>query len=98
MSLGKGWIVWLREIIRRRVGRVGKGGGSCGRMAVVSVEVAEGPEVEMVEVMVEAEVEVVLGVAEIFSVVKMIGLWRVVDVRFSVEARAGYLLCVCPCP
>jgi hypothetical protein len=72
-------------------------GGSCGRMAIVSVEVAEGP-----EAVVEAEVEVVVAemaeVAEMFSVVKMIGLWRAVDVRLSVEAKAGYLLCPCVCP
>lgn len=96
ISLEKLWIVW-REIIKRRVGRVGKGGGSCGRMAIVSVEVAEGP-----EAVVEAEVEVVVAemaeVAEMFSVVKMIGLWRAVDVRLSVEAKAGYLLCPCVCP
>lgn len=73
-----------REITSRRVGSVDHGGGRDGRNAIVSAVVPE--------------LDAMLVVGEIFSVLKKIGACKVAETLFDTAARAGYFPTFpCPC-
>lgn len=72
-----------REITSRRVGSVDHGGGRDGRNAIDSAL---------------PELDAMLVVGEIFSVLKKIGACKVAETLFDTAARAGYFPTFpCPC-